>query len=133
MWDEILKWLHVHKSSKKGRMKIKPIAMFIILVEHHHHFVFKRVSHSTKSSYFWWLVMIHATSTPVRCASNTINVNKWNFTSLVSKVTSIEIAHYHLMIPWLAIETGFVSLLWIGHESYYLHLHLENKTHHLDE
>jgi hypothetical protein len=23
MWDEILKWLHVHKSSKKGRMKIK--------------------------------------------------------------------------------------------------------------
>jgi hypothetical protein len=28
-------------------------------------FVFKKVSHSTKSSYVWWFVMIHATGTPV--------------------------------------------------------------------
>jgi hypothetical protein len=35
MWDEILKWLYVHKSSKKGRMKIKLTTMFVILVEHY--------------------------------------------------------------------------------------------------
>jgi len=31
-------------------------------------------------------------NTPMRCALNTINVNKWNFTSLVPKVASIDIA-----------------------------------------
>jgi hypothetical protein len=35
MWDENLKWLHVHESLKKGRMKIKLTTMLIILVEHH--------------------------------------------------------------------------------------------------
>ncbi len=35
MWDEILKWLHVHKSSIKGIMKIKPTTMLVTLVEHH--------------------------------------------------------------------------------------------------
>jgi len=57
-------------------------------------FVFKGINHSTKSSHVWRLVMIHATGIPVRCASNTINVNKWNFTSLVSKVASIGIAPF---------------------------------------
>ncbi len=56
-------------------------------------FVFKGISHSTKwSLHVWLFVMIHAISTPLRCASNTVNVNKWNFTSLVPKVASIEIA-----------------------------------------
>ncbi len=32
--DEILKWLHVHKSSQK-KMKIKFTAMLIILMQHH--------------------------------------------------------------------------------------------------
>jgi hypothetical protein len=36
MWDEILKRLHVDKSSKKGRMKIKLTTMLVIPVEHHH-------------------------------------------------------------------------------------------------
>jgi hypothetical protein len=35
MWDEILKWLHLYKSSKKGRMKIKFTAMLVTLMEHH--------------------------------------------------------------------------------------------------
>jgi hypothetical protein len=35
MSDKILKWLHVHKSSKKGKMKMKLTAMLVILVEHH--------------------------------------------------------------------------------------------------
>jgi hypothetical protein len=34
MWDEILKLLDVHKSSKKGRMRIKFTAMFVTFVEH---------------------------------------------------------------------------------------------------
>jgi hypothetical protein len=32
---KILKWLHVHKSSKNDKMKIKFIAMLITLMEHH--------------------------------------------------------------------------------------------------
>jgi hypothetical protein len=35
MWDEDLKLLHVHKSLKKGRMKIKLIAMLVTLMEDH--------------------------------------------------------------------------------------------------
>jgi len=35
MWDEMLKWLHVHESSKKGKMKIKLTTIFIILMKHH--------------------------------------------------------------------------------------------------
>jgi hypothetical protein len=34
MWNENLKWLHVHKSSKKGKMKIKLTVMLVTLVEH---------------------------------------------------------------------------------------------------
>jgi hypothetical protein len=35
MWDEDLKFLHVLKSFKKCRMKIKVTAMLVTLVEHH--------------------------------------------------------------------------------------------------
>jgi hypothetical protein len=33
------------------------------------------------------------------------------------------------MEPWIAIEMGFVSLLWMKHESHEPHSHIENKTH----
>jgi len=75
MWDEILKWLHVHKNSKKGKMKINLIVMFNVCetlstMKHEgfhlgfffKSFVFKGVSHSTKSLHVWQLVMIHATN-----------------------------------------------------------------------
>jgi hypothetical protein len=55
-------------------------------------FIFKGVSHSTKLLHVWWLVMIHAIGTLMRCESNTINVNKLYFKSLVPKVALIEIA-----------------------------------------
>jgi hypothetical protein len=124
MCNEVLKWLHVHKSSKKGRMKIihhnacnSCGASSTMKHEGCHlrlflkSFVFKGVNHSTKPLHVWWLVMIHATDTPMGCASNTINVNKWNFTSLVPKVASIELPHYHLMKLWITTKIGFISLL----------------------
>jgi hypothetical protein len=33
MWNENLKCLHVHKSSKKGKMKIKLTVMLVTFVE----------------------------------------------------------------------------------------------------
>ncbi len=105
MRDEILKWLHVHKSLKKVKWKFTHCnacnfcgASSTMKHEGFHlrlffrSFVFKKISHSTKSSHVWQLVMIHATNTLMRCASNTINVNKCYFTSMVWKVASIEIA-----------------------------------------
>jgi len=47
-------------------------------------------NHSTKFSHVCQLVITQATSTHVRWQSNTINVNKWYFTSLVPNVASIE-------------------------------------------
>ncbi len=62
-------------------------------------FLFKGLNHSTKLLHVWQLVMIHVTNILVCCASNPINVNKWNFTSLVPKVASVEI------VPWSSNET----------------------------
>ncbi len=77
-------------------------------------FGFKGLNYSTKSLHAWWLVMIHATGILVQCASNTINVHKWNFTSLVPKVASIETTplscnetmDYNCDRVWILIANG---------------------------
>ncbi len=80
-------------------------------------FVFKGISHSTKSLDVWQLVLIHATGTLVWCALNTINVNKWNFTSFMPKVASIEIAplspNQTTTYNWNGIYIPIVNETWI--------------------
>jgi len=92
-------------------------------------FAFKRFNYSTKLLHIWWLVMIHATSISMQCASNTINVNNWNFTSLVLKVASIqttplscnETMDYNCDKVWIPIVNGtlisinFTHILKIKH------------------
>jgi hypothetical protein len=69
--------------------------------------------------------MIRVTNILVCCASNPINVNKWNFTSLVPNVTSIEIAprslnetmDYNCVGIWIPIMNGILIPL-ISHASW---------------
>jgi hypothetical protein len=89
MWDENLKWLHVHKTPQKknenkfhhnvrnfgatsSTMKHDNFHLGFFLIN----FFFKIISHSTKSLHVWWFVIIHATKILIQHASNTINVNK---------------------------------------------------------
>ncbi len=80
-------------------------------------FVFKGVNDSTKSLHVWRFVMIQATSTPMWWASNTINVNKWNFTSLMPKVAFIEIAplspNETMACSWYGVCIPIVNGKWI--------------------
>jgi len=55
-------------------------------------FVHNGIIHSTKYFQVCQLVMTHAIGTVMWWRSNTINVKKWYFTSLVPNVTSMEIA-----------------------------------------
>jgi hypothetical protein len=52
----------------------------------------------------------------VQCASNTINVNKWNFTSFVLKVASIEIAslspNQTMAYNWDGVYIPIVNETW---------------------
>jgi len=51
--------------------------------------------------------MIHATGILVNCESNTIKMKRWNFTSLLPKVTSIEIAS---LCPHVNIDSNWVGV-----------------------
>jgi hypothetical protein len=52
---------------------------------------------------------IHATGIPIQCESNTIKMKRWNFTSLMPKVTSIQIASF---CPHVNINSDWVDV-WI--------------------
>ncbi len=119
MWDEVLKWLYVHKSlklyneNKTHHNACNSCATSSMIKHEGFHirfflkiFVFKRIGHSTKSLHVWWLLMIHATST------NNINVNICEISYHWSRRWHpLKLPHYHLMKSWIAIEVGFVFLL----------------------
>ncbi len=98
-WALITSYASHMIKQKKIRDWIVFTLMFIILIEYHQQwnkmvvnlaplqvfFGLNKFNNSTKSLQVWWLIMIHSTGRLAWHASNTINVKKWNLTSLVPK------------------------------------------------
>jgi hypothetical protein len=59
-------------------------------------FVFKGFNHSTKSLHVWWLVMIHAIGTPMRCALKHYQCEQVKFHIIGAKGGIIEISSLSL-------------------------------------
>jgi hypothetical protein len=87
--------------------------------------IFNGANHYIKSFHVCQEMTIHAIGIPIQCESNTIKMKRWNFTSLMPKVKSIQIA---LLCPHVSINSNWamVNGVWIPP---YLSFTQEKKHH----